>query len=162
MLRVEKIIGTSSDGGVQQQLHRLEHAHAVDYLLLPRKDLARRRFRSSTENGREVAISLPRDEALFDGALLLLDQHEALIVKVEAESWLRLKVLDTSAALRVGFHAGNLHWRVKFDGNDLLVAIENETKTYLDRLDLLMEEGIVVPVVEIAKADQNEREPVYG
>ena len=162
MLRIEKIIGTSSDGEVHQQLHRLEHAHAVDYLVLPRKDLARRRFRASTENGREVAVSLPRDETLFDGALLQLDQHEALIVKVEAESWLRLKVPDKSAALRVGFHAGNLHWRVKFDGNDLLVAIENELKTYMDRLDLLMKEGIVVPVVETVTDGQEQREHVHG
>jgi len=39
-----------------------------------------------------------------------------------------------AAALRLGYHAGNLHWRVRFDGADLMVALEGPEARYRDRL----------------------------
>jgi urease accessory protein len=107
-----------------------------------------RRFRSSTEKGCDIAISLARDEQLFDGAVLMLDHANALVVKVEAEDWLRLTPRDQSAALQVGFHAGNLHWRVRFDGEDLLVAVERDLQSYTDRIDALIKDGSVKAHVE--------------
>ncbi|WP_422370042.1 urease accessory protein UreE [Hoeflea sp.] len=143
MLKIDHIIGSASDATLHDRIHDLAHAHAVDFLVLPRQDLSRRRFRSSTEGGRDIAISLSRDQQLFDGAVLVLDRSNALVVKVEAEDWLRLTPRDRSAALQVGFHAGNLHWRVRFDGDDLLVAVEREPESYTDRIDALIEEGLV-------------------
>lgn len=143
MLKIDHIIGSVSDAELHDQIHDLEHAHAVDFLVLPRQDLSRRRFRSSTESGHEIAISLARDEQLFDGAVLMLDHTKALVVKVEAEDWLRLTPKDQSSALQVGFHAGNLHWRVRFDGVDLLVAVERELQSYTDRIDALIKDGSV-------------------
>lgn len=143
MLKIDHIIGSVSDAALHDRIHDLEHAHAVDFLLLPRQDLSRRRFRSSTEKGCDIAISLARDEQLFDGAVLMLDQTNALVVKVEAEDWLRLTPRDQSSALQVGFHAGNLHWRVRFDGDDLLVAVERELQSYTDRIDTLIKDGSV-------------------
>lgn len=137
----DAILGDAADfAGV---LHRLEHAHAVDVLRLPRADLARRRLRAQTEGGRTVAVALPRDTPLFDGAVLELTDRGALLVRVEAESWLRLRPADAAAALALGYHCGNLHWRVRFDGADLLVALEGPERRYLDRLDPLMADGRV-------------------
>ncbi|WP_394689848.1 urease accessory protein UreE [Hoeflea sp.] len=143
MLKIDHIIGSVSDAALHDRIHDLEHAHAVDFLLLARQDLSRRRFRSSTEKGSDIAISLARDEQLFDGAVLMLDQTNALVVKVEAEDWLRLTPRDQSSALQVGFHAGNLHWRVRFDGDDLLVAVERELQSYTDRIETLIKDGSV-------------------
>lgn len=143
MLKIDHIIGSVSDAALHDRIHDLEHAHAVDFLLLSRQDLSRRRFRSSTEKGCDIAISLARDEQLFDGAVLMLDQTNALVVKVEAEDWLRLTPRDQSSALQVGFHAGNLHWRVRFDGDDLLVAVERDLESYTDRIDTLINDGSV-------------------
>lgn len=152
MIRIDKIVGARTHKGAEddlnKQLHRLEHEHAVDFLILNRMDLARRRFRAKTQNGQDIAVSLPRDETLFDGAVLIATQTQAIVVKVEAEEWLRLKVPSKSAALQVGFHAGNLHWRVKFDEDDLLVAIEQDIGTYMDRLALLIKAGTVISVLE--------------
>jgi urease accessory protein len=148
MLKIDHIIGSVSDAALHDRIHDLEHAHAVDFLLLPRQDLSRRRFRSSTEKGCDIAISLARDEQLFDGAVLMLDHANALVVKVEAEDWLRLTPRDQSAALQVGFHAGNLHWRVRFDGEDLLVAVERHLQSYTDRIDALIKDGSVKAHVE--------------
>mgnify|MGYP006140052353 CR=1 FL=1 len=47
-----------------------------------------------------------------------LAEARAVIVRVEPEAWLRLRPADAAAALAVGYHAGNLHWRVRFEGED--------------------------------------------
>lgn len=153
MLKIDHIIGSTSDAALHDRIHDLEHAHAVDLLVLPRQDLSRRRFRSTTEAGRDVAISLSRDEQLFDGAVLMLDHAHALVVKVEAEDWLRLTPRDQATALQLGFHAGNLHWRVRFGGNDLLVAVEREPESYTDRIEALIKDGSVKARLQRGGAD---------
>lgn len=139
----ENIIGPSDAPDTAKRLHRLDHEHAVDYLVLPRADLARRRLRTRTEAGREVAVALPRDMRLFDGAVLALSDDAALVVRVEAEEWLRLKPRDAQAALKLGYHTGNLHWRVRFDGLELHVALETEIARYRDRLAEMVGAGEV-------------------
>jgi urease accessory protein len=135
------ILGAADAPEHHDALHRLSHAHAVDVLRLPRADLARRRLRTTTEAGREVAIALPRDQQLFDGALLALTGTGALVVRVETERWLRLAPRDAAAALRLGYACGNLHWRVRFEGPHLLIAIETDDKVYLDRLATFLDAG---------------------
>ncbi|TVQ52194.1 MAG: urease accessory protein UreE [Rhodobacteraceae bacterium] len=142
------ILGSRHDPALAEALHRLEHAHAVDELILPRADLARRRLRAVTRAGREVAVALPREQKLSDGAVLALDGAAALVVRVEAERWLRLAPADAAAALALGYHAGNLHWRVRFDGADLMVALEGPDATYLDRLRDFLETGRATASVE--------------
>ncbi len=142
------ILGRADAPENHEVLHRLSHAHAVDVLRLSRANLARRRLRTRTEAGREVAIALPRDQQLFDGALLALNDTAALVVRVETERWLRLAPRDAGAALRLGYVCGNLHWRVRFDGVQLLIAIETEEQVYIDRLALLLGAGDAVVVAE--------------
>lgn len=136
-----EILGSMAD--FHDALHRLDHAHGVDVLRMARGDLARRRTRATTEGGVEVAIALPRDKKLFDGAVLALSEETALVVRVEAEDWLALQAKDHGAALRLGYFCGNLHWRVRFDDNTILVAIETEERLYLDRLAPMLDEGAV-------------------
>lgn len=138
-----EIVGAADAPDIHARLHRLEHAQAVDHLRLPRTDLARRRLRTRTEAGREVAIALPRDQQLFDGAVLALSEDFALVVRVEAEQWLRLTARDQGAALRAGYFCGNLHWRVRFEDDVILVAIETEERLYLERLAPMIEAGDV-------------------
>lgn len=137
----DHILGAADTPETATLLHRLDHAHAVDRLILPRADLARRRLRTRTEAGREVAVALPRDQKLFDGAVLALSDEAALVVKVEAEHWLNVRPRNSAAALKLGYHAGNLHWRVRFAAGDLLIAIETEEHRYRDRLADLIAAG---------------------
>lgn len=51
--------------------------------------MARRRMRVCTQRGEEIAIALPREETLFDGAVLLLDDTRAIVVRATVECWLR-------------------------------------------------------------------------
>ncbi|MGR3742696.1 MAG: urease accessory protein UreE [Pseudooceanicola nanhaiensis] len=151
MIVFSEILGAADAPGFHEPLHRLGHAHAVDHLRLPRADLSRRRLRTRTEAGREVAIALPRDQQLFDGAVLALSDDGALVVRVEAEHWLRLEARDHATALRLGYFCGNLHWRVRFEDTLLLVAVETEERLYHDRLAPMVEAGAVRVLPDVAK-----------
>ena len=140
---ISDIIGPADHPELRDRLHRLDHAHAVDHLRLPRSELARRRFRGVTDAGREIAIALPRDSQLFDGAVLAIDDAAALVVRVETEHWLRFVARDTSTALKLGYFAGNLHWRVRFEGEVLLIAVETEKRVYLERLEPMLQAGLI-------------------
>lgn len=148
MRLIDRIVGCRLDPKIADRLHHLDHHHAVDVLAIESADLARRRLRATTNKGEEVAIALPRDEILFDGAVLVLDSDRALVVRVGAECWLRLVPIDRAAALELGYQAGNLHWRVRFEGGDLLVALEGPPEDYLARLGGLTETGRIVHAVD--------------
>ena len=148
MRLIDRIVGSKLDPEIADRLHHLDHQHAVDVLAIDSADLARRRLRATTDKGEEVAIALPRDEILFDGAVLVLDSDRARVVRVGAERWLRLVPSDRAAALELGYHAGNLHWRVRFEGEDLLVALEGAPEDYLARLVELTGPGRITHAVD--------------
>ncbi|MDQ0390905.1 urease accessory protein UreE [Labrys monachus] len=134
MLLVNRVLGHRLDDGFAERLHHMEHHGRVEWLLLPAAELARRRFRAVTSAGSDLAIALPRDEPLADGAVLLFEEQRAIVVKVDAERWLRLKPRDVASALELGYHVGNLHWRVRFEAEAIAVALEGPEEAYLARL----------------------------
>lgn len=140
---VDRIVGALDEPWLHDVVHRLEHRGEVETLVISRADMARRRLRAVTDRGTEIAIALPRDTALVDRAVLLLDPDRAIILRVEAEHWLRLRPHDAAEALSLGYLAGNLHWRARFDGIDLLVAVERPVETYLDRVRDRLADGRV-------------------
>jgi urease accessory protein len=133
-LRVSAIVGSWTDSDLHERLHRLEHRGAVDTVEIKPGDMQRRRFRAHSAAGRTVEIALPRTISLFDGAVLWLDDASALVLRVAAQRWLRLVPRTKDDALALGYHAGNLHWRVRFNGDALLVALDEPQEAYLVRL----------------------------
>ena len=142
-----EILGAASDPDMHERLYRLEHAGGLDSLEIEPADLARRRMRLTSAKGRDCALALPRSQQLFNGAVLALEESWALVVRVTEERWLRVRPRDAAAALELGYHAGNLHWRVRFEAGDLLVALQGPEATYIERLELQLAEGVcrVVP-----------------
>ena len=138
MMFVDRVLGSRLDTVFADRLHRLEHQGRVDFLTLPAGKLAQRRFKATSQGGAEVAVALPRDQKLFDGAVLHIDAELALIVRVDREHWLRLEPRSLADAVELGYQAGNLHWRVRFEGEALLVALEGPVDHYLDRLAALV------------------------
>lgn len=143
MLRLNAILGSADDAALAGRLHDLEHAGALETVLLSREDLARRRLRTHTDRGSECAIALSRQERLFDGAVLLLEASRAVVVHMEPERWLPLRAADQAAALELGYFAGNMHWRVRFDGEVLRIALNGPEEDYLARLAPLLDGGRV-------------------
>lgn len=144
MLQFSTILASASAPSVHDRLHELDHLGGVEYILLSPKNTARRRLRVTTDKGTCCGIALPRGERLYNGAVLALEESRAIVVRVASESWLRLRPTSPADAVRLGYHAGNLHWRVRFDGEDLLVALEGPEEDYLARLTELVDEGRVV------------------
>ena len=138
MLRIDRVLGSRAEPALSEALHRLEHQGAVDVVNIPASDLARRRLLIATRGGEELAIALPRHEKLFDGAVLLLEDDRAIVVRAATERWLRLEPRSIADAVELGYHIGNLHWRVRFGGEVLLVALEGRTEDYTARLENLI------------------------
>jgi urease accessory protein len=152
MLWIEQVLGSRLDPALSDRLHDLEHHGAVDLLTVPVADISRRRFRATTKGGTELAIALPRDQRLFDGAVLVLEPDHAVVVRVAQERWMRLQPRAIADAIELGYHAGNLHWRVRFAGEALLVAMEAPMDDYLARLSDLIRDRRVTS--SLADADE--------
>lgn len=153
MLRIDRVLGSRLDPALAEQLHELEHLGAVDLLTVPVADVSRRRFRAVTQGGTEVAVVLPRNQQLFDGAVLVLEPDRAVVVRVARERWLRLQPRAIADAIELGYHAGNLHWRVRFDDEALMVAMEAPMEDYLARLaGLIGERRVISSLADVDEA----------
>lgn len=154
MHRIDHVLGSRLEPTLSEKLHDLEHRGAVDIVQLPVVDLARRRLLTITRGGEELAIALPRDQRLFDGAVLFLDSERAIVVRAGTQRWLRLEPRAISDAIELGYHAGNLHWRVRFEGEALLVALEGRSEDYTARLgDLISARKVGVSVLDEDEGD---------
>ena len=109
-------------------------------------DAARHRLRVLTDAGTECAVSLPRDQRLANGSILLLEPERAIIVTMREEEVLKLVPTDSAAALELGYFAGNMHWAVRFQGSELHILLHGPAEAYLDRLDPLLAGGRIVRV----------------
>jgi urease accessory protein len=139
---IEAILGAAADPALAERLHDLRHHGAVETLFVAPQDLPRRRFRSVTDRGTACFIALPRTAELFDGAVLHMEEGRAILLRVGQQEWLRLAP-SAGGALELGYLAGNLHWRVRFEGDHLLVARDRPLAEYLARLADLQQAGKV-------------------
>jgi urease accessory protein len=126
---------------VAEALHDLEHRGHVEYVTLSEADTHRHRLLTLTDRGTECAIALPRHQRLSNGAVLLLEKDRAVVVRMQEIRWLVLQPRDAEAALELGYFAGNMHWKVDFDGGRLRVAVQGPEDSYLERLAHLLSDG---------------------
>jgi urease accessory protein len=143
MLRITSLVGEASDPDIGERLHELSHGGKVEYVTLGRNDMSRHRLRVATDKGTECAVALPRSQRLSNGAVLLLEDGRGIVVRMREQAWLRLAARDAGAALELGYLAGNMHWRVRFDGPVLEIALDGAEDAYLARLAPLLEGGRV-------------------
>lgn len=139
MLKLEGIVGHVDDSAIAAKLHHLRHGGAVEYVLLSPADTQRKRLRVTSDAGTDCAIVLARDERLEDGSVLFIDDHRAIVVRLDELRWLTVEPTDLAAALELGYFVGNLHWRVKFEGQRLRIAIEGDEGFYRERLAPMIE-----------------------
>jgi urease accessory protein len=141
MITITGILGTASDPSLADKLHHLEHDDRVEVLVVGEDDSLRRRLRGKTDKGTEVAIALGRSDQLVDGAVLLLEETRAIVLRKAEQRWLRITPRDVDAALEAGFCAGNHHWKVRFEHGSLLIAMQGPAQHYVDRLEHLLRAG---------------------
>lgn len=143
MLRLTQVLGTASEPHLAEQLHALSHRGAVEYVTLRREDVSRRRLHVFTDRGTEGAIILDRNDPLSNGAVLLLEEDRAVVVKLDEAPWLALEARDAAAALELGYFCGNMHWKVRFVGEYLHVSLQGPRADYIERLSHLIADGRV-------------------
>lgn len=141
MLKLLEVIGPVTDPVIADKLHHLEHHGRVEYITLAEEDTQRRRLRVVTDAGTECALMLDRSMQLYDGAVLLLNDQQAVVVRTEEPEWLRLTPRDSAAALEIGYFAGNMHWTVRFAGDSIDISMQGEPASYLERLAPFLSDG---------------------
>lgn len=146
MIALTTVIGHETDAQLSESLHELRHKNAVEYLFLPAADLARKRLRATSDAGQEYSLSLPREQTLIDGAVVHLSDEGAVVVRAGQAQRLRVRPVSVTAALRLGFIAGHMHWKSNFNGDVLEVMQEAPTVDYLARIQDLLDTGMVAVV----------------
>ncbi len=141
MKRISSIFGHVSDARISKLLHELDHQNLVETITLLPEDLKRHRLKVKTDKDHEVAISIPRDIALEDGSVLCLETDRAIIICASKQKWLVITASTAALAIQLGYHAGNLHWKVRFQGAELHVVVVSCYKDYTDRLHDLFKPG---------------------
>lgn len=141
MLKLENIVGAATDAQIADRLHDLGHAGRVEYLALSQEDTHRHRLRATTDAGTECAVVLDRSEHLYNGAVLMLTDLKAVVVRMRETEWLTLAPRDAAAALEIGYFAGNMHWAVRFEGAWLRIALQGPLERYLERVEPFLADG---------------------
>jgi urease accessory protein len=141
VLKLENIIGAATDPFIAERLHHLEHHGRVEYLSLSTEDTQRHRMRASTDSGTDCAIVIDRAQRLYNGAVLMLTDERAIVVRMGETEWLTLAPRDAASALELGYFAGNMHWAVRFEGDWLRIALQGPAERYLDRLQPFIANG---------------------
>lgn len=136
---LDRVVGWDTDLAVQERLHCLRHRQAVEYIHLAAGDLDRRRLRVTSDAGTDYAVVLARTAVLADGAVLLLEPDRAVVVRAVAPQTLTLRPTDLAAALRLGYLAGHLHWKIDQREEALVVHLEAPPEDYLARIRDLMD-----------------------
>lgn len=154
MLRIDRIIGSRVDQAFHDRLHRLERRNALDEVELSVDDLERRQFATRTRRGQELVIALPHHQHLFDGAVLWLDESQAIVVRTAGQRWLRLEPRSIGDAVELGYHIGHLGWPVRFEGEVLFVELRGRPENYMVRLgDLIWSRWVGMSVIDIGAND---------
>ncbi|HEY0287002.1 MAG TPA: urease accessory protein UreE [Pseudomonas sp.] len=143
MLILDRIVGQASDPELADRLHELSHAGQVETLSLSGSDIQRHRLRLNSDHGTDCAIRLERHQQLSNGSVLMLDNQRAIVVQMQAQTYLDLQPRDTAAALELGYFAGNMHWAVRFSGTVLQIPLNGPQADYLERLAPMLADGRV-------------------
>ena len=149
MLRLHGVLGHESDAAYHDRLHALEHHDGIELLFVPPEEAGRKRFRLATDRGTDCAVSLERNEDLVDGSVLFIDGGKAIIARFGAQAVWRLRPANAAAALKLGWNAGNLHWRVRFEGDCLVILVDGPPADYRARLAALLDEGAIEDLTDV-------------
>ena len=143
MMVVNNIVGLVTDQHLNEKVHDISHHGTVEKVILNTEDISRHRLKVKTNLGREIAIQLPRQTHLQNGAVLHLTDQHVVFVEVSTPEYLRLKPIDTATALELGYFAGNMHWQIKFDGDCIEILMQSGKAHYLERLAHFFEKDLV-------------------
>jgi urease accessory protein len=83
-LVLSAVLGQAGEPAWADRLHAADHAGRLETLRIAAADAARRRMRLETDRGRDVALALPRDAAICDGAVLHWSDALAIVARIDS------------------------------------------------------------------------------
>jgi urease accessory protein len=113
--------------------HELE-GKREDRLLLAWEQRRWMRGRFTTENGREIGVSLPTGVQIEPGRILWIGPEWYLTMAAAPEALLAVHPGNRDDAIRLAFEVGNLHFPLAMAGDDLLVPDDSAMVQLLSRL----------------------------
>ncbi len=133
-LVLSNVLGSLSETLWHDRAHDAETAGHYETVRIGRTDAARRRMRLSTEQGRDTALALDRAASLTDGAVLHWSDELMIVARIDGGPRLRLTPNDATAALRLGYFCGNMHWKADFLDGQIDIHMDGPEDAYRARL----------------------------
>jgi urease accessory protein len=65
------------------------------------------------------------------------------VIRLDAPAWLTVQAATGPDALELGYFAGSMHWKVRFEGLVMKVAMDSPREHYLARLSMMIGRGAV-------------------
>jgi urease accessory protein len=135
MLIVDTVLGNTSD----KQWQDRAAAAKVDYLALDQWDAQKNRLRRKTEQGNDIAVSLPRNTFLQNGDVLAFDEasNSMIVAKINLRDVLIIEIKellkkDQSELVRLcielGHALGNQHWPAVVRDNKIILPLTVDKK----------------------------------
>lgn len=146
METITQSIGHETDDELSGELHRLEHAGKVERVYLGETIVGRRRFRVTGDKGNAFGVILDVDPSMIDGRVLILEVDRAVILYQGEPETLTLQATDMEGGIQLGWHAGHLHWRVRFDRDRMVVLLDAPAEDYLARIAPYVASGQIAVV----------------
>ncbi len=138
MIVVEAILGNVGEdarlGDLERRWRATGRAETVE---LTPAEAQKGRFRTVTDKGTPLGISLGRGTIVRDGDVLYLNESEGrmIVVRLKPEEVLMITVKPTGSAaellrvaVQLGHVLGNQHWPVKIEGMSVYVPVSVDTK----------------------------------
>jgi urease accessory protein len=94
----------------------------LEYLSLTWEERCKPRQRFFTDQGTEVALSLPRGTVFRDGDVVYNSPEKTIIVQAQEETVLVIKPEDTNQLCMLAHHLGNWHRSAQLLSDDTLLA----------------------------------------
>lgn len=135
MLIVESVLGNTNDKQWQDRVATAK----VDYLALDQWDAQKNRLRRKTEQGNDIAVSLPRNTFLQNGDVLAFDEanNSMIVAKIKLRDVLIIEIKellkkDQSELVRLcielGHALGNQHWPAVVRDNKIILPLTVDKK----------------------------------
>ena len=152
MIRSDSIIGNAkNDRSLKQKHADMQARGLVETISVSRMESTRVRMRKVSNNGTDIALTLPPGTTLRDGDVVALAEDKMVVVRREPESVAAIELKEdhvgglVELAVVVGHKIGNLHRPIMLEGRTIFFPIQadSELETF-NRLFAPMKEHIVI------------------
>ena len=133
-LVLSAVLGNTGEPSWHNRAHAADAAGELEIVRIAPADAPRRRMCLRTDKNRDIAIALPREIGLVDGAVLRNEDGLMIVARIDAGPRLRLTPADLASAVRLGYFCGNLHWKANFVKDAIEIQMDGPDRPFQDRL----------------------------